>query len=548
MSTTSLASVVSIPERINMWQKLKDSEPLVKLHAKFWGKGMLQEEASGQSRLTSEDDTKNGYVLVLGNDAFDIESIWAEYIRIYDFLLNHYNKKRLGEKLRGESRHRLWSPDNQALASPILPSFDLPLTFYIGKSVWIYYALCRCLSEKRPVIWRYDSTPYMVVWTLVDSDESNSGVPGNLVQRNRRFFVIYATSPAKGRWSRMPKTTSCIVVVMNPWSRGEIHRAAALLEDIDRPSTDIINDTFDRFGPIPSICLETASSPYTLGVYETEVNGALNRVTVSLQSLLELMTNVNDLTMDAVSHKLCLVKREEINNIASKFLISPITKYIQSRLANCRIVPIILFLPFFESVGRHYFENICHMRFQKHISIWFVSMVRSDKKRNLKWHSSHCAIEPPVLQANELEKQRQVAFRGWGTLDVCPSIFEYDHLAFALEQGVYYIPKKPNEVAFDSFIFHDSYLYIFQFTVSKEHGINDKLISRFEECTNVPPHDKWRFIFVIPDDVKALECPYPKSDGLQRLKPLSSQISLEDFAYSVSRDLSQVSVRILQIM
>lgn len=99
MSTTSLASVVSIPERINMWQKLKDGEPLVKLHAKFWGKGMLQEEASGQSRLTSglgekedhdidksmeddtdesiEDDTKNGYVLVLGNDAFDIESIWV---------------------------------------------------------------------------------------------------------------------------------------------------------------------------------------------------------------------------------------------------------------------------------------------------------------------------------------------------------------------------------------------------------------------------------------------------------------------------------------
>jgi hypothetical protein len=94
MSTTSLASVVSIPERINMWQKLKDGEPLVKLHAKFRGKGMLQEEASGQSRLTSglgekedhdidksmeddTDDTKNGYVLVLGNDAFDIESIWV---------------------------------------------------------------------------------------------------------------------------------------------------------------------------------------------------------------------------------------------------------------------------------------------------------------------------------------------------------------------------------------------------------------------------------------------------------------------------------------
>ena len=64
------------------------------------------------------------------------------------------------------------------------------------------------------------------VWTLVDSDEAESGVPESLVPQSTLFSVIYTTYPAKRRWSRLHKTTSNIVIVMNPWSRSEIHRAA----------------------------------------------------------------------------------------------------------------------------------------------------------------------------------------------------------------------------------------------------------------------------------------------------------------------------------
>jgi hypothetical protein len=106
--------------------------------------------------------------------------------------------------------------------------------------------LCRCLSEKRPVVWLYKKELYMFVeegvydmgtdynmadfnmfvWTLVDSDEAESGVPESLVPQDTLFSVIYTTYPAKRRWSRLHKTTSNIVIVMNPWSRSEIHRAA----------------------------------------------------------------------------------------------------------------------------------------------------------------------------------------------------------------------------------------------------------------------------------------------------------------------------------
>ena len=124
MSTTtpfsSLASIVPDPEDTDTWRKLQDSKPLVKLHAKFWGKGMVQEEASGQTSDLSErevldvdesikddtdegmeddtdegmeddtdesmdddtdesieDDTKTGYVLVLDNEAFPNRKIWV---------------------------------------------------------------------------------------------------------------------------------------------------------------------------------------------------------------------------------------------------------------------------------------------------------------------------------------------------------------------------------------------------------------------------------------------------------------------------------------
>ncbi|KAF8482996.1 hypothetical protein DFH94DRAFT_691147 [Russula ochroleuca] len=60
-----------------------------------------QQSTSGPSKRedddmdeSNEDDTKTGYVLVLNNNAIDMESIWvrADYIRIYDFLMNHYNR------------------------------------------------------------------------------------------------------------------------------------------------------------------------------------------------------------------------------------------------------------------------------------------------------------------------------------------------------------------------------------------------------------------------------------------------------------------------
>jgi hypothetical protein len=63
------------------------------------------------------------------------------------------------------------------------------------------------------------------VWTLVDSDSSQEGVPPHLADPGTGHFIIYSTSPQKERWSRLHKTTQVSIVVMNPWTMAELVQA-----------------------------------------------------------------------------------------------------------------------------------------------------------------------------------------------------------------------------------------------------------------------------------------------------------------------------------
>jgi hypothetical protein len=117
--------------------------------------------------------------------------------------------------------------------------------FYTGKTTWLNYALYRCLLEKRPVIWRYMDSSVLfvdegvyhftelaksasfrkVVWTLVDSAPLRASIPDGLFGIDLPYFIIFATSLTEGRWSSFRQVYRLVVVVMNPWTRGEIHRA-----------------------------------------------------------------------------------------------------------------------------------------------------------------------------------------------------------------------------------------------------------------------------------------------------------------------------------
>ena len=70
------------------------------------------------------------------------------------------------------------------------------------------------------------------------------------------------------------------------------------------------------------------------------------------------------------------------------------------------------------------------------------------------------------------------------------SIYEYqnkDIKKLAPTLNIYYIPSMQNAVAVNLFILHNGYLYLFQFTVSNRHNINDNFVSCFAQLLQKRP-------------------------------------------------------------
>jgi hypothetical protein len=103
-------------------------------------------------------------------------------------------------------------------------------------------------------------------------------------------------------------------------------------------------------------------------MYEREVRGALDKLTP--ESLRQFVNNSQDLKMDPISHKLCLIRRTKKHDIKSGSLVLPITDHIRSELSislrNADILQLIQtyqeFFPTTSARGMcgNVFEYICH--------------------------------------------------------------------------------------------------------------------------------------------------------------------------------------------
>jgi len=92
------------------------------------------------------------------------------------------------------------------------------------------------------------------VWTLVDSDQAQDGVPPDLVRNHTRLFVLYASYPNVDRWKRLHKT-------------------------VDTQLTDgEINETFEQLGLTPRI-IQLLSDPKCLEQYKKAVSISVSEIT-----------------------------------------------------------------------------------------------------------------------------------------------------------------------------------------------------------------------------------------------------------------------------
>jgi len=257
--------------------------------------------------------------------------IWirADYIRVYNYL----------ETIN----------DGTSEAEEVAPGAIITGQPGIGKSVWVYYVLRRRLAERKPVIWYREGSCLLFVeegvykapdkfrpsffhkfvWTVVDSDEFEEGIPSHLVPQGTRLFMIYSTPPNKERWKRLNKTVSAFTIIMNPWTRTEISYAASIRGIADHAGID---DVYDLFGPVPRLCIDIFGQTDRFQQYQEDVRKAISNIT--LEQLARLFEDASSLHSDDISDMICLISREDRNDVTSKPIASPITSSIQTRLAN----------------------------------------------------------------------------------------------------------------------------------------------------------------------------------------------------------------------
>ena len=337
---------------------------------------------------------------------------------------------------------------------------------------------------------------------------------------------------------------------------------------LEKPDTDLINDVFDQLGCTPRLCLEKVQTRRSLDARRTTTLSQLDEL--SARDFEKMVNGSRSMGTDEVSYTTCLLSRTDETiwhadreTISAFVQVSPITPFIGSKLAihfrnlarseQIRLYKYFAVIPSTRGMTGNIFEAYCQRIFQEEIHLQLVRMVRlpeSDpnpnsvnKKRKLsegsvapqeaprrtnhpRWHSSHTAIDDERLEA-----MRLTALGKSNTLKIRPSATcEFDEIHnIVVTPCVYYIPSKTNQVALDSFILDgDGFLDISQFTGGKIHEINSGLISFLGKCEGIPPQDKWRFIFIIPDDVATLKCPVPKNTTLQTLPLYSAMVVLED--------------------
>ncbi|KAF8517700.1 hypothetical protein BU17DRAFT_66773 [Hysterangium stoloniferum] len=341
-------------------------------------------------------------------------------------------------------------------------------TIYLGKTFWQVYAARRCASEKRPFLWLHDDKYTLFVEVGAYELPADWGLTDFLPSSRVWAFVDLETSPTEKRWRRLHKTTSSYLFIMNPWSIGEIKRAASLYDLLEEE----VLQKYDRLGPMPRLCIEYDVSE--LETHETKLETALANLTTT--TFEKLIPESRTLVMNETSRSLCLLSREE--DRFHKPVLAPVSLYVKTRFANqfhkeelkekIRLYRHFGKAPHSRSVAGVFFEAAVKSHLTTEISLTLHPMVKREcngpTMKLPQWYSSHIPLSDP-----ELEQLRVQAVEE--DLSVTPTqTIEYlESELDTILSDVFYVPKRSNQVAIDSFILSNGKLYFFQFTIAKNH-------------------------------------------------------------------------------
>ncbi|KAL5527001.1 hypothetical protein ACEPAF_8730 [Sanghuangporus sanghuang] len=449
----------------------------------------------------------------------------AEYIRMYEYVEDCFAKE--------------YSPQVRR------PAVIITGQPGIGKTVWIQYALRRCIGERRPVM-LMTNTRYLFFsesgveklpsdaeifdeqkpinetpWCLIDSTSSPKGIP---VEMSAAFSPgvnsIYLTSPDSNRWRGLQQSRTPKLALMNPWSWEEVSCVARAF-NLDMQE---VSRRFEHFGPTARICIANGSE--AMKRHENECQDAIKDIQDMATVIEATVRDARDLTMAVkpaltspatLSHKICLVRRRELDRISLEHDMSIMSDFIANlcavqlqQLEDDQVLKVWrLFSKHGEGKGMigAIFEAYVHANFRKWISIDAKQMFSSTADRLHKSRASY--MEHPRLQSS-LDRP-QPSLEGF-RINFSPSstvIYMDAKNGLSIMPNIYYQPKKDQQVGIDSLFIRDGYLYLLQITGGNTHMIKPELKAFLEKLDGLPAKEKWRFVFVIPANTVTFSCPMP---------------------------------------
>jgi len=362
-------------------------------------------------------------------------------------------------------------------------------------------------------------------WCFVDSTDADA-LPTAIYHPIWKLFPIYVTSPKEKRWAKLHQLRYPKLIIMNPWTRTELEKAAKLFPK--RKSEDI-SERFDNAGPSARHCLAFSSLEITefYANRDTKVKWDTTQRTVAAL----LGDEEEHLGIGEISHRLCVVRRSDSE--PSSYTIEPISAYVRHRLLSQlwlweetdRLDMIKRFsrIPGAGGMTGVLFESEYQHRFVKKIDIVATPMFRTNNPRS-RWHAAFGDFSASPMLRKAQDEVSSVILPPV-SLSISPlRSWVYDSGPLAIEENIYYVPLSENEVAIDSFIVHAGHLYLFQFASGPQHGVNRGLLTTLARFSGLPAAKNQYIIFVVPKRLTQFNCPHSNDSFLRDHVPYVAQI------------------------
>lgn len=303
------------------------------------------------------------------------------------------------------------------------------------------------------------------------------------------------------------------------------------------------DEAFDHFGPMIRVCLQAVTDPDGFHEYQRLVEDAINTME-DKKDFVPLLSDSGKLSTStkSLSHKLYLIRRPATAMVPGSHVVQVVSRRVQTLLiakyrdlgfrAQMRLYRKLAPLAFARTLVGRFFEEYCHSSFAQHgIHIEYLSMVRRREKRKGTRHPRYQSCHRPFADS-KLENLRQSCQPIPLVLDsVTVRTYKEGKFKARPKQNRYYKPDASNQVAMDSFILVGNTLYVFQFTIAKIHDIKAGIASFIRSMSQY----EIVFIFVIPDDLPLLKCPYSTDPDLRKLNFHSARVRISTNDHDVHR-------------